>query len=451
MANEAGNEKGARRGRRPKKRPELPNLARKLRMLVRHEFPEFADWLGNVRDPRSAQRISYSVKTLLWTTILAFICGARSRRDFRATSATAEFLANSNWQLDSSDDAVPHPDTLVYLLERLESQELAPLPADCVHTLMRNRVLDESRLEGQYLVAIDGTGIFSSSGEHCDTCLTQERNDGTTTYYHMVLEAKLVTPGGLAFSVGSEFIQNADPKATKQDCELRALYRLLPRLKERFPRARICLLLDNLYAKDPVLKLCEDCGWKYIITFKAGSIPTAYADFLTLLGLQSDNRLSIDRDQETQRIGWVNGLVWEKHRFNVLQCQVSRPNGVTTNFVWLTNFDLNPRNVEAIANYGGRCRWKIENEGFNVQKNGEFHIEHPFGRQGEAWKNFYLLAQVAHLLLQLMYWWRALRVVREYLHSVYHFIAKFAQDMCTRMPPTEATIEPAFQVRLDTT
>ena len=257
MTNEAGNGKGARRGRQPKQRPELPNLARKLRMLVRHEFPEFGNWLGNVRDPRSAQRISYSAKTLLWTTILAFISGARSRRDFRAQSMTAEFLANSNWQMDSRDDAVPHPDTLVYLLERLESQELATLPGDCVHTLMRNRVLDESRLGGRYLIAIDGTGILSSSEKHCDTCLTQVHKDGTTTYYHMVLEAKLVTPGGLAFSIGSEFIQNADPKATKQDCELKALYRLLPRLKERFPRTRICLLLDSLYANDTVLKLCE--------------------------------------------------------------------------------------------------------------------------------------------------------------------------------------------------
>jgi len=451
MTNEAGNGKGARRGRQPKQRPELPNLARKLRMLVRHEFPEFGNWLGNVRDPRSAQRISYSAKTLLWTTILAFISGARSRRDFRAQSMTAEFLANSNWQMDSRDDAVPHPDTLVYLLERLESQELATLPGDCVHTLMRNRVLDESRLGGRYLIAIDGTGILSSSEKHCDTCLTQVHKDGTTTYYHMVLEAKLVTPGGLAFSIGSEFIQNADPKATKQDCELKALYRLLPRLKERFPRTRICLLLDSLYANDTVLKLCEKYGWEYIITFKEGAAPAAYADFLTLARLQKDNRLTRRHGDEMQRIEWVQGLVWERHRLNVLRCNVERANGPATCFVWMTNLALSSQNVEAIANYGGRCRWKIENEGFNVQKNGKFHIEHPFGCQGEAWKNFYILAQVAHLLLQLMYWWRALRVARGYLGAVYRFIAKIAEDMRTLMPPAADTIDPAFQLRLDTT
>ena len=31
----------------------------------------------------------------------------------------------------------------------------------------------------------------------------------------VVLEAKLVTPEGLAISIGSEFIENSDPKAAK--------------------------------------------------------------------------------------------------------------------------------------------------------------------------------------------------------------------------------------------
>ena len=34
-------------------------------------------------------------------------------------------------------------------------------------------------------------------------------------------------------------------------------------------------------------------------------------------------------------------------------------------------------NFLEISNHGGRLRWKIENEGFNVQKNGGFGLEHP--------------------------------------------------------------------------
>lgn len=40
-------------------------------------------------------------------------------------------------------------------------------------------------------------------------------------------------------------------------------------------------------------------------------------------------------------------------------------------------------------------RWKIENEGFNNQKNGIYDIEHLNSRKSNAMKNYYLLTQVA--------------------------------------------------------
>jgi hypothetical protein len=40
----------------------------------------------------------------------------------------------------------------------------------------------------------------------------------------------LVTTDGLAFSVMTEFIENPGEKPTKQDCELKAFYRLADRL-----------------------------------------------------------------------------------------------------------------------------------------------------------------------------------------------------------------------------
>lgn len=51
------------------------------------------------------------------------------------------------------------------------------------------------------------------------------RKDGTILYYHPVLEAKLVTANGFAFSLMTEFIENAPPPAGPQDCELKAFYR----------------------------------------------------------------------------------------------------------------------------------------------------------------------------------------------------------------------------------
>jgi hypothetical protein len=47
-------------------------------------------------------------------------------------------------------------------------------------------------------------------------------------------------------------------------------------------------------------------------------------------------------------------------------------------------------------------RWKIENEGFNVQKNGEYAPEHAYTEDSNAAEVFYFLLQIAHMLAQLM-------------------------------------------------
>ena len=48
-------------------------------------------------------------------------------------------------------------------------------------------------------------------------------------------------------------------------------------------------------------------------------------------------------------------------------------------------------------------RWKIENEGFNVQKTGGYELEHAYTNHSNSAKVFYLLLQIAHLLAQLLY------------------------------------------------
>ena len=56
----------------------------------------------------------------------------------------------------------------------------------------------------------------------------------------------------------------------------------------------------------------------------------------------------------------------------------------------------------ALGSRGGRCRWKIENEGFNIQKNGGFNLEHAYGIGERQTRNYYVLLQIAHMILQLI-------------------------------------------------
>lgn len=54
------------------------------------------------------------------------------------------------------------------------------------------------------------------------------------------------------------------------------------------------------------------------------------------------------------------------------------------------------------ANLGGRCRWKIENEGFHIRNSGGFNLEHACSHGELQIKNVHLLLQIVHLLRQLI-------------------------------------------------
>ena len=356
-------------------------------------------------DSRFEPFVQYKGPFLLWAGLLLFILRLGSRRQLGFELDTPEALENLNRLSGCRQETLAHGDTLNHYLGHVAPEDLRRLRREMVYRLIRMKVLDHARLLGHFLVVLDGTGQLYFRQRHCEHCLTKVV-DGKTQYYHHVLEAKLVSPEGLAISIGSEFIENANPKASKQDCELKAFGRLAARLKEDFPQLRLCLCLDGLYARGPVLRTCHDNGWKYFITFLKGSLPALWQDYLCLRRLRRANRREQRHRDKEQSFAWIEGLehVDEQkrvHRVNAFQC-IERDGPKRTRFVWLTNFEVTPDSVATLANRGGRCRWKIENEGFNIQKNGGFNLEHAYSTGELQIKNFYLLLQIAHILIQLM-------------------------------------------------
>ncbi|MCF7853305.1 MAG: hypothetical protein K9N51_00795 [Candidatus Pacebacteria bacterium] len=92
-------------------------------------------------------------------------------------------------------------------------------------------------------------------------------------------------------------------------------------------------------------------------------------------------------------------------------CRQQNPDGTETQWAWVTDCRPNHKNIETLTNKGGRQRWKIENEVFNVLKNGEIGLKHDYRSQGSAWYNYYLLAQIALLFIQLVWCGDAVRKV----------------------------------------
>ena len=227
---------------------------------------------------------------------------------------------------------------------------------------------------------------------------------------HPDLEAKLVTSTGLSISLASEFIENIPGRDyEKQDCEQKAFVRLAVKIKKYFPRLPICILGDGLYPNNTVFDTCEKNSWKFIITLKDGNLKSFQQEVNLLKATAiKQNVMMADKYSETTReYAFLNDIDYTGRPFSWVECLETRLNiksklSSIQRFVYITNMNLTRQNVVETAQCG-RLRWKIENQGFNSQKNNGYGLEHKFSRKSyPAMQNYYQLLQIAHMINQLV-------------------------------------------------
>jgi len=367
------------------------------------------------RRVRSPGDIDYPLPAILWTGVWMFLCrlGARRQVNWLLRCPTGHALFKTLF-----DCGIIHGDAMNDVVRRLDVEQVQECVTRLVEILIDSKMLYPYRFLGRYfLMAVDGTGTLVYSRRHCPHCLTKTHN-GKTIYYHNVLEAKLVCPNGFAFSIMSEFIENPGENVTKQDCELKAFYRLAKRLKARFPRLSIVLLFDGLFANGTVFALCRKHHWGFFITLKDDPLASVNEEFNELSRKARPLVHHTGKDATvTQAFRWVNDIDYvdtkrRHHTLHVVQCQEMRPKHPkrsdappepqTTRFKWISSFPVTENNAIELCNQGGRLRWKIENEGFNVQKNGGYNLEHAYTNNETGIKVYYFLLQIACILDQLI-------------------------------------------------
>lgn len=251
-----------------------------------------------------------------------------------------------------------------------------------IRTMQRAKILEHFRYyEDTYLVAIDGSGYFSSDKIHCDNCCVKEHKNGKKSYYHHVLAAVMVCPGiKEVLPLGIEPIIKQDG-IKKNDCELNAAKRLLHNLKTSHPNLKLIIVMDALYANGPLIKLLNELDFRYVITGK--DLAHMYDEF---------KHGSKDMIYETNN----GGMKHHYHFANNLELNATCPD-IKVNYVefnqipevasslkkkffssWITDIKLSEANIDKII-VCGRARWSIENETFNTLKNLGYNFEHNFG------------------------------------------------------------------------
>jgi len=390
------------------------NLIKSLIVTVQNFFGGFGRIFQGVGDPRHPAFITYPLPAVLTSGVLMFLLRLEARRQI-GLMLRQNGPSSTKFQALFDVETCPHGDTVDETSKRLIVAEVQESVTRTTEALIRKKVLYRYRLFGRYfLVTIDGTGMLTFPERHCPHCLTMTRH-GRTIYYHPILEAKLVTRDGLVFSLMTEFVENPAQYPDKQDCELKAFYRLAKRFKKRFPRLPICLLLDGLFAGGPTFSICEEYHWKYIIVLQEKDLSSVQQQFNALLDFFPENHLPFhpaDQCKTRQDFHWMNDIEYvdskdNEHTVSVARCLETKPDPKTrelktTRFKWITNFKVKMSNVIELTNEGGRLRWKIENEGFNVQKNGGYALEHIYTHHPVSAKVFYLLLQIAHTIAQLI-------------------------------------------------
>ena len=380
--------------------------------VLKHRFWDLLPQLSALEDTR--KRKDYSMEEIVMGAIAIFLFKQGSRNSANNKRREEPFVENYE---QTFGIRLPHQDTSADVLRELLPEKLEQVKMDLMSSLFEQKWLRDYRLLNKYyLVALDATGVVSFDNKHCEHCLTKTSKNGKVTYYHYVLEAKLVTRDGHCLSLASEWIENPVGDYVKQDCERKAFLRLAAKLKKQYPRLPICILADGLYPYQGAFEVCEKNDWKYIYVLQDSSLKTVQEELVLT------KRRNPARENHCLKDGnWIDSkyrfqkdiLYHEKYNLNWLQCLETRTKyvkpGKTSEakpeefcFEYVTNIEPTAdNNIELSA--AGRLRWKIENEGFNTQKCGDYELEHKYCRNSyKGLQNYYTCLQIAHAINQLL-------------------------------------------------
>ena len=290
----------------------------------------------------------------------------------------------SNLETIYGIERVPCDTRMREILDPVFPEALRPVFKRVFTQVQRGKALEPMTfLDGHYLLALDGTGYFSSKTIHCASCLHKVHRNGSVTYYHQMLGAAIVHPDMReVIPLMPEAIVKQDG-TTKNDCERNAAKRFVAKLRQDHPHLKFIVTEDSLSSNAPHIETLQAYDLHYILGVKEGD--HAY------LFQQVQAAEHIGRVTSYERYDRAAGLV---HRFRfVNDMPLNESNAaIRVNFIeywemgadrvqhfsWVTDLRVSQRNVYALMR-GGRARWKIENETFNTLKNQGYHFEHNYG------------------------------------------------------------------------
>jgi hypothetical protein len=281
---------------------------------------------------------------------------------------------------------VPCDTAMRAILDPVAPASLRPLFTHVFRALQRGKALEDMVfVQDHYLLALDGTGYFSSTQIHCASCLETHHRNGTVTYRHQMLGAALIHPDQReVIPLMPEPIVKQDG-TEKNDCEREAAKRLIVKLRQDHPHLKGIVTEDRLSSNAPHIETLQEHDLHSILGVKAGDHPYLFQQVETA---EHARRVTYDDrdDPETglrHRFRFVSDVPLNASHadllVNFLECwEWDQDQDKVQHWSWVTDLRVNKGTVYQLMR-GGRARWRIENETFNTLKNQGDHFEHNYG------------------------------------------------------------------------
>jgi len=371
-------------------------------------------------DPREGKNIQYKVSDMLVSGLSVFFMQCASFLEYQERMEKTYGMNNARSLFGITK--IPTGEQMRNVLDRIPPSALFGIFGWCFDQLVQNGEITSFKSELGYLLALDGTGHFSSTTIHCNDCLIKtEKKTGKKTYYHSALTPVLVKPGGEhVLSLVPEYILPQDGD-DKQDCENKACKRWLGTYGRKFSSIEqdiaTTALGDDLYSRQPVMEEILEQGLHFVLVCKRESHPWLYdwTDNLDVGKSNEDMHILTRREWNgkshlVSTFKYANNVPLKESKDSLIVnwCEVTVTNEETGKDVYhnafITDHLVTQDNVFQII-LSGRTRWKIENENNNTLKTKGYHFEHNYGHGKEHLSSLLvtliLLAFLFHTLLDL--------------------------------------------------
>ena len=368
------------------------DFLKELLKIIKKYFPQLTSMFSSLTDKRHKSYITYKMRTIIMTRLLALLCGITTMTEINNEFDSEQAIANLSKICNQDLKEIPDWQTIQDIIEQLDYNEIDNIRKYMFKALIRSKMFDKFRYDGYIQLIVDATGLTALDYNLNGNCLTRTR-DGKIKYYKYVLEAKVVF-FNMVISIDSEWIENtnSNTEKEKQDCEVKAFKRMAPRIKSNYPKLKFIITGDALYATNPMMDICDNYNWKYIFNLKP--------DRLKEVASQFEGNIKLENETILSNYYLSTNIYHKKHCLHAIKYEELQNNKLVS-FRYVTNLNINNDNIKDIVSMGRR-RWKIENEGFNEQKNGTFNISHLCSRFDNALKIHYLFIQIAHTIRQLL-------------------------------------------------